>query len=78
MNKELFPLIMAPRDKRLVVSNICGGRNLRSRLTDIGLNEGTIVRVLSSSYSGPCIVLAGNMRLVLGCGVARKIYVKEK
>ena len=52
-------------------------RGLRRRLTDMGLNEGMRLKVLHFHRPGPCIILVGNTRLVLGYGMAHKILVQE-
>jgi len=36
------------------------------------------IKVLSSSGSGPCVILAGNRRLALGRGMTKKILVREE
>jgi len=67
-----------PPDKEVTLAAIRGGRELRARLTDMGLNEGVKLKVLHFHRKGPCIVLVGNTRLVLGYGMAQKIFVKEE
>jgi len=77
MKGELLPLTMVVPDREVTLISIAGGRGLRARLTDMGLNEGMKLKVLHSHRPGPCIVLAGNTRLVLGHGMAQKILVRE-
>ena len=77
MREMLFPLGMVNPGKEVTLVAIQGGRGLRARLTDMGLNEGPKLKVLHSHRPGPCIVLVGNTRLVLGCGIAQKVLVKE-
>jgi Fe2+ transport system protein FeoA len=77
MREMLFPLSMVTPGKEVTLVAIHGGRGLRSRLTDMGLNEGMKLRVIHSHRPGPCIIVAGNTRLVLGHGMAQKIIVKE-
>jgi len=69
-------LTMAPPDKEMVLVSVMGGRGLRARLTDMGLTEGVKLKVLQSDRRGPCIVLVGNTRLVLGCGISQRIFVQ--
>jgi len=54
---------------------IRGGCGLRSRLTAMGLRAGAVVRVVHNGGRGPFVVAAGESRLVLGRGMARKILV---
>ncbi|HHW30692.1 MAG TPA: hypothetical protein GXX20_03300 [Clostridiaceae bacterium] len=56
------------------VKEIMGGRNCRNKLMEIGILEGTPIRVLSNS-GGPLIVMVGNSRFALGHGMAQKIAV---
>ncbi|MEW6686612.1 MAG: FeoA family protein [Candidatus Edwardsbacteria bacterium] len=76
MKRELLPLSLVSPGKEVTLVAIHGGRGLRARLTDMGLNEGIKLRVLHSHHSGPCIILIGNTRLVLGHGMASKILVQ--
>ena len=77
MKGVLLPLSLALPSKEVILVALHGGRGLRARLTDMGLNEGMKLKVLHSHRFGPCIVLVGNTRLVLGYGMAQKILVKE-
>lgn len=78
MREEIMPLNLVAPGKEVILVAIQGGRGLRARLTDMGLNEGMKFRVLHSHRPGPCIILVGNTRLVLGHGMAQKILVKEE
>lgn len=77
MKEQTFPLTMAPLGKEVILMSITGGRGLRARLTDMGLNEGMTLRVLHAHRMGPCVVLVGKTRLVLGHGMAQRILVKD-
>lgn len=77
MEKPHFPLSLVPPGKEVILVAINGGRGIRARLTDMGLNEGMKLKVLHSHRMGSCIILANNTRLVLGHGMAQKIMVKE-
>ncbi len=70
-------LTMVTPGKEVTLVSITGGRGLRAKLTDMGLNEGMQIKVLHSHRPGPCVILAGNTRLVLGHGMAQKILVNE-
>ena len=75
---EAFPLSSALPGKAMILAAIHGGRGLRARLNSMGLNEGIKLNVLQSQGGGPCVVQAGGTRLVLGHGMAQKIFVKEE
>ena len=77
MKGTFLPLSLVPPGKEVTLVAIHGGRGLRARLTDMGLKEGMKLKVLHSHRSGPCIVLVGDTRLILGYGMAQKILVKE-
>ena len=77
MKGQFVPLNMISSHKQVTLMAITSGRGLRSRLTDMGLNQGVKFRVIHSSRVGPCIISLGNSRLVLGRGMAQKILVKE-
>jgi len=58
---------------------ITGGRMLIKRLADLGLTNGTEIKVLRRTlFSGPVQVEAVGSRMVLGRGLASKIIVKLK
>jgi ferrous iron transport protein A len=73
-----FPLSLALPGRAITLTVIHGGRGLRARLNSMGLNEGVQLKILQSHGGGPCVVQAGGTRLVLGHGMAQKIFVKEE
>lgn len=77
MKGNNLPLSLVPPGKEVILVAIRGGRNLRTRLTNMGLNEGMKFRVLQTQRPGPCIILVGDTRLILGYGMAQKILVKK-
>lgn len=77
MNEKIFPLSMAKPGKKVVLVTISGGRGLRARLTSMGLKEGMSLKILQLQEAGPCVILAGETRLVLGHSMSEKIFVSE-
>ena len=77
MKGRILPLNMVVPGKEVILVSTAGGRGLRARLTDMGLIEGTRLKVVHSYRPGPCIILVGNTRLVLGYGMVQKILVSE-
>jgi ferrous iron transport protein A len=59
------------------VTAIYGGRRLRRRLADLGLNPGMHVRVIQHNGHGPIILGIKDARMAIGHGMARKIMVKS-
>ncbi|MGC9329190.1 MAG: FeoA family protein [Candidatus Hinthialibacter sp.] len=53
-----------------------GGRELRSRLADMGLLPGMEVRVIRNT-GGPFIIAVKDSRLAIGRGMAQKIFVSQ-
>jgi len=78
MRDKIMPLTIVPPGKEATLISIAGGMGLRTRLADMGLNEGVKIKVLHSHRPGPCVVLVGNTRLALGHGMAQKMLVKEE
>jgi ferrous iron transport protein A len=77
MVSAVFPLSTVRSGKEVTLVSVKGGRGLRARLTDMGLSEGMRLRVIHSHRPGPCIILAGSTRLVLGHGMTQKVMVRE-
>ena len=77
MKGGLVPLTMVVSGREVTLVSITGGRGLRARLSDMGLSEGMKLKVIHSHRRGPCIILVGGTRLILGHGMAQKILVRE-
>ena len=67
-------MITAGEDVQLV--NIIGGRILRKRLADLGLNPGMNLRVVQVDPQGPMILAVKDSRIALGRGMAQKVMVE--
>ena len=72
---QTFPLAMAGEGERVRIQTLHGGKGLAKRLTELGLNPGTEVRVIARQGGG-LVVARGETRLALGCGMAVKILVE--
>jgi ferrous iron transport protein A len=59
------------------VSELSEGRSFRSKVSGLGLNVGTKLRVekTTSSANGCMIIAIGDSRLIIGHGIAEKIIV---
>jgi ferrous iron transport protein A len=71
-----IPLSLLAPGRRALVIRIDAGCGLVSRLTAMGLVPGTLVAVVSAS-GGPMIVSVLGSRLMLGRGMAAKVFVRE-
>ncbi len=75
MKEGVKTLLHAKSGEMVRVQDILGGRKMRNRLMELGVMEGTPVKVYSNE-GGPLIILVGNSRFALGQGVAQKVTVK--
>ena len=65
----------APESTELVICALEGGHCFYNQLSSMGLNTGRRIKVLSSGGRGPVLVMAGDARLAVGHGMAKKIFV---
>lgn len=72
----MMPLAMVAPGEEVRLTAIRGGRRMRRRLADLGLNLGLTVRVIQRDGHGPLILAVKDSRLALGRGMAHKIMVE--
>jgi len=74
----MMPLAMASPGEEVRLLEIRGGRNLRKRLADLGLNVDTAFRVITNDNSGGPLILAvkEDARVAVGRGMAHKMMVE--
>lgn len=73
---ECYPLSVAACGECVRLVGIVGGRRLRHRLAELGLNAGSVVRVVRRQPGGPLILaVKGDARMAIGRGMAHKIIV---
>jgi len=73
-SQEAVSLAMVEAGTMVRLVSVQGGRELRSRLADMGLVPGTELRVIRNT-GGPFIIAVKESRLALGRGMAQKILV---
>ncbi len=74
--KACYPLSAAACGECVRLVGIEGGRRLRHRLAELGLNPGSVVRVVRRQPGGPLILaVKGDARMAIGRGMAHKIIV---
>ncbi len=71
-----MPLAMVAPGEEVRLTAIRGGRRMRRRLADLGLNLGLTVRVVQRDGHGPLILAVKDSRLALGRGMAHRIMVE--
>ncbi len=70
------PLSAIDAGETVSLIEIQGGRKLRKRFADLGLNVGMSIRVVQNAHSGPLILaVKDDTRLAIGRGMAGKICV---
>ncbi len=59
-----------------IIISVAGGRGASKRLADLGLTPGAGIKVLRKAlFSGPVQIEACGSKLVIGRGLAAKIYI---
>jgi len=66
-----------PANKRVIVSELLGGREFASRMAALGFTKGAEVKVLQNYGRGPLITIIRGTRVAIGRGEALKVMVKE-
>ncbi len=72
-----MPLSMADKNKRWEIVDIAGGRNIKQRLSALGLYPGSIIKMVTNDFGGPLIIEVSNSKIAIGRGMAQKIIVNE-
>ena len=74
-----FPLINLENGQKGVIISIAGGFRATKRLADLGLTPDTVVEVLKKApFSGPLRIKVRGSNLILGKGLAAKVFVRLK
>jgi Fe2+ transport system protein FeoA len=75
-SQPAMPLSLAARGQTVIIHQINGGRSLRQRLFDLGLNQGAQVQILKNEMPHPLIVsVKKDGRLALGRSMTHHILV---
>jgi ferrous iron transport protein A len=72
----MMPLALVAEGEEVRLVAIRGGRGMRKRLADLGLNLGMTYRVVRKCPDGPLILAVKESRLALGWGMALKVMVE--
>ena len=65
----------AANGEQVRIVTILGGREVQTRLNDMGLAVGACLEIVSNHSSGPLIVASKGTRLAVNAGLAQKIMV---
>ncbi len=58
------------------VKELLGGQRAVTRLRELGLVEGAVIKVIDNPIIGPIIIEVNGTRIALGRGMARKVIVE--
>jgi len=72
----MIPLAMVAEGEEVRLVGVRGGRGMRKRLADLGLNVGMTVRVVRRNPDGPMILGVKESRLALGRGMTHRVIVE--
>ena len=76
--KTLLPLSLLSEGETGIVVKLNGGRIFQEKMLSMGINQGSLVEVLTGASGHALLVLIGNTRLALGYGLAHKIEIEKK
>ena len=74
--RGLRPLALVAPGEEVTLVDVRGGLGIRGHLAAMGLSPGIRVRLLQNAGRGPVLVMRGDARLVLGRGMAHKVFVR--
>ncbi len=74
--QKLVPLHKAKQGERLEVKQLEAGKKMQLRISSMGLKTGDEIEVVSNGFGGQVVIAAGDNRLVIGSGMAQKIWVQ--
>ncbi len=77
LREPSLPLYMAAIGEKVRITDIMGGKEVRRRLTAMGLVIGADLELVSSNPSGQQVVIVNDTRLALGSGIAQKIMISH-
>ncbi len=74
--KKRVPLCKAKPGEKLIVKELEAGKKMQLRISSMGLKIGDLVEVVSNGFGGQVVIAVGENRLVIGTGMAQKIWVQ--
>jgi Fe2+ transport system protein FeoA len=66
---------LIPSNSEVQISDIEGGKQLQTKIFQLGLMKGDTVYVLQNPNTGPLILLKDHIKIAIGKGMAKKIKV---
>ncbi|MEH0022950.1 MAG: FeoA domain-containing protein [Desulfobacter sp.] len=77
LREALVPLHKAKTGEKMVVKSVDAGKKMQLRISSMGLKLGDTVEMVSSGVGGQVVIAVGENRLVIGSGMAQKIWVQS-
>lgn len=71
------PLSKVRAGETVKLASIEAGRGLHSRLASMGLVPNVSITVVSNSHPGPFVISVKNSKMMLGRGMAHKIWTRK-
>jgi len=75
--KKLVLLHKAKPGEKLIVKELEAGKNMQLRISSMGLKINDRIEVVSNGFGGQVVIAVGENRLVIGTGMAQKIWVQS-
>lgn len=75
--ETLVPLHKAKPGEQLLVKAVDAGKKMQLRISSMGLKIGDTIEMVSSGLGGQVVVASADNRLVIGKGMAEKIWVQS-
>ena len=74
---RLVPLHKAKPGEKLIVKELEAGKKMQLRISSMGLKIGDLIEIVSNGLGGQVVIAVGENRLVIGTGMAQKIWVRS-
>lgn len=72
-----MPLGLLTSGDKAKIVEIVSGRQMRTRIEDMGIRTGKVVEMLNNEGRGPVIIKVNDSRIAMGRGMAMKIMVER-
>ncbi|MEN6337176.1 MAG: FeoA family protein [Phycisphaerales bacterium] len=73
---QVRPLSTVTTGDTVRLVRVRAGRGLNSRLASMGFVRDVEIRVVSNGHPGPFVIIVKDIKMVLGRGVAMKVFVR--
>jgi len=73
---QVRPLSTVNTGDTVRLVRVRAGRGLNSRLASMGFVPDAQIRVVSNGHPGPFVIVIKDIKMVLGRGVAQKVFVQ--